>query len=43
MLAMESILPQLVVADNDGRMGLKCPVRKEEANLYDVSLVVFHR
>ena len=37
------VLLQLVVANNDGRMGLECPVGKEETNLYDVSLVVFHR
>ena len=37
------ILLQLVVADNNGRMRFECSVGKEETNLYDVSLVVFHR
>ena len=34
---------QLVVADDDGGMGLESAVREEEADLYDVSLMVFHR
>ena len=34
---------QLIVADDDGRMGFKCAVGKEEADFYDVSLVVLHR
>ena len=37
------ILLQLVVTDDDGGMGLERAVRKEEADLYDISLVVLHR
>ena len=34
---------QLVVADDDGGMGLERAIGEEEADLYDVSLMVLHR
>jgi len=34
---------QLVVTDDDGGMGLERAIWEEEADLYDISLVVLHR
>jgi len=37
------VLLQLIITDDDGWMGLERAVRKEEADLYDVSLMILHR
>ena len=37
------VLLQLVVADDDGGVGLERAVGEEEADLYDVALMILHR